>query len=134
MDEYEEWCYKILNKLGLKEKDIDDFMTFWANNIYENGPYVITRIVPESDLKKCCSLDVEITDETSDVKTNIRRVYISMIICKKLPDWIKTNEMIDWKKEETEKENRLIPEYFKPIEYYDDQLNVIEWGGMLSMF
>ena len=129
LDEYEEWCYKILSKIGLKEKDIDDFMTFWANNVYENGPYVITRIVPEIDLEKCCNLNVK----TSDVKINIRRVYISMIICKKLPKWIKTDEMINWKKEDSDKENKLIPEYFIPIEYYDDQLNVIEWGGMLSI-
>ena len=99
-------------------------MTFWADNVYKNGPYVITRIVPETDLSKCCSLDIE----ANDVKINIRRVYVSMIICKKLPEWIKTNEMIDWKKEV------IVPDYFKPIEYPDDQLTVIEWGGMLSMF
>ena len=124
MEEYEDWCYNILSKIGLKEKDIDDFMTFWADNVYKNGPYIIARIVPETDLSKCCSLDIE----TADVKTNIRRVYVSMIICKKLPKWIKTNEMINWKKEV------VVPEYFKPIEYSEDQLTVIEWGGMLSMF
>lgn len=124
MEEYEDWCYNVLSKIGLKEKDIDDFMTFWADNVYKNGPYVIARIVPETDLNKCCSLDIE----TADVKTNIRRVYVSMIICKKLPDWIKTSEMIDWKKKV------VVPEYFKPIEYPEDQLTVIEWGGMLSMF
>ena len=124
MEEYEDWCYNVLSKIGLKEKDIDDFMTFWADNVYKNGPYVIARIVPETDLSKCCSLDIE----TTDVKTNIRRVYVSMIICKKLPEWIKTSEMIDWKKEV------VVPDYFKPIEYPEDQLTVIEWGGMLSMF
>ena len=80
--------------------------------------------VPETDIEKCCSLNVEITDKTSDVKINVRRVYVSMIVCDKIPEWIKTDKTLDWTKEE-------IPEYFKPIEYYDDQLNVVEWGGII---
>ena len=124
MDEYEDWCYKILSKIRLKEKDIDDFMTFWAGNIQENGPYIIARIVPETDIEKCCSLNIEITDETLDIKVNVRRVYVSMIVCNKIPEWVKTRETLDWTKEE-------IPEYFKPIDYYDEKLNVIEWGGVI---
>jgi len=133
MDEYEDWCGKMLDTLGLGVREQDDFITFWAKSVAENGPFVIARVVPEKQLEKCCPLTVKARcSSSSDVPTIVKRVYVTMIVCKTLPSSGIVDKMHNWKKEKT---NPItlptdLSESF-PIKYDSEALTVVEWGGIL---
>jgi len=134
MDEYEEWCDKVLGQLGLNVRERDDFATFWAGNIQECGPYVIARVVPEKDLEECCKLDVQAScpDDSRTVDVHIRRLCVTMIVCKTIPTEMSshTDDMQKWKKETTVSIPSELSGTF-PIVHQPEALTVIEWGGIL---
>ena len=48
-------------------------------------------------------------EQFSNIKTNIRSIYVSMIDCKEMPEWITINKPL--KREAL----TINPKYFKPI-------------------
>ena len=133
MDEYEEWCHKMLGSLGLGIREQDDFATFWARDIAQSGPFVIARVVPENELEECAGLHIEAHNHESGeaVKVNTHRVYVTMVVCKTLPAEFKCSaeQLRRWKKEEGDK--MTLPDGIHGIKSDAATLEVVEWGGVL---
>jgi len=133
MDEYEEWCHVMLGALGLGEREQDDFITFWAKDIYEGGGTVVARVIPERDLDKCAKLEVKSAVGDSEVQVDIHRVYVTMIVCKSLSgvleahrgefrEWVAGSKSVD------------IPEELSssfPMKRDASAMTVVEWGGVV---
>jgi len=134
MDEYEEWCHVMLGTLGLGEREQDDFITFWAKDIYEGGGTVIARVVPEADLEKCAKLEVKAQiDDASEVKVNIHRVYVTMAVCKSITGVLEEHrgEFREWV---LGSKNVDIPEELCtsfPMKIDKSAMTVVEWGGVM---
>ena len=136
-EEYEEWCHVILGALGLGVREQDDFAAFWARNVMESGPIVIARIVPEVDLAKCA--DLRVTAHScdgagdSDLRVVVRRVYVTMVVCKSIPTDIDAQrcKMCQWKPGSG---SIVLPSELQktyPIVYDPSVMTVVEWGGIL---
>jgi len=133
MNGYEDWCYTMLNALGLNTREQDDFVTFWAHHVFESGPLFLVRVVPEAELAKCAELTVSAKcEDGSEVPVSVRRVYITLIACKELPPALleKKDKFIKWNCGDaiTELPNELKNEY--PITRNPNNFNAIEWGGV----
>jgi len=133
MDEYEEWCHVMLGTLGLGEREQDDFITFWAKDIYEGGGTVIARVIPEGDLDKCAKLEVKSEVDGSEVKVDIHRVYVTMIVCKSLSGVLEahSDEFRVWAKGSKSVD---IPEELRssmPMKRDASAMRVVEWGGVV---
>jgi len=136
MEEYENWCHMMLGTLGLSVREQDDFVTFWARDVIESGPIVIARVVPESQLEECAGLRVEARKHESGeaVKVNVRRVYVTMIVCKSIPAELKdeVEKLSEWKKAKSDK--IVLPSEIDsvyPIKQEPTSMMVVEWGGIL---
>jgi len=131
-EEYEDWCQKMLECVGLGTRERDDFVTFWAKRVMEYGPVIIARIVPQSDVDKSCGLTVEAqSGETHEqVRVKINRVYVTMIVGKTFPDEFVGKTHV-WKEEKEGREIHLSDELKDsfPIVHDPEALNVVEWGG-----
>ena len=138
MKEYEEWCVVMLTAIGLNTRERDDFMMFWAGKVYKHGPIVIARVVPESDVCKSSELHVDARtsgEESKNVTVNVRRVYVTLIVCKEIPkDLLEQREKLrKWKPgcEAIELPDELKGTY--PIVRDSASMTVIEWGGVLEV-
>ena len=141
MEEYEEWCHVMLSKIGLNAREQDDFATFWARNVYDCGPIVIARIVPERELSKCASLEVKAhiseSEESEEIEVDIHRVYVTMVVCHSLPGNIATvtHKLQAWRTMKTRKtEDIPLPMEVSdtyPIKRDSKRMTVIEWGGVV---
>ena len=131
IEEYDDWCHTMLTTLGLGVREQDDFVAFWARSIFENGPFVIARVVPESDLRKCTSLSVTANCGDKSVHVDIHRIYVTMIVCKTIPCELCCGLHI-WK---TESHSPIrMPEELAvsfPIKHVPEALKVVEWGGVV---
>ena len=136
IEEYEEWCHVMLGKIGLNPREQDDFATFWARSVYECGPIVIARVVPECELCKCAKLEVKArSDEDSEeVEVDIHRVYVSMVVSRRVPDDFSRvfDKLQFWK--DVKSEDVGIPTEVRdiyPIHRDAKHMTVIEWGGIV---
>jgi len=128
-EEYEDWCQKMLECVGLGTRERDDFVTFWAKRVMEYGPIIIARIVPQCDVEKSCGLTVEAqSGETHEqVRVKINRVYVTMIVGKTVPSEFVGKTRV-WKEEKEATLSDELKDSF-PIVHDPEALNVVEWGG-----
>ena len=135
MEEYEDWCQRMLEVIGLDVRERDDFITFWAQRIWEYGPTVIVRVVPESDVEKSCGLSVKAQscEEQKEVPVQIKRVYVTMVVGKDVPPELsgKMDQIHVWEKEKGSA--ITLPKELRssfPIVRDPEAFTVIEWGGV----
>jgi len=134
-EEYEEWCHVMLGTLGLGERERDDFTTFWAKDVYEKDTIVIARVVPECETKKCVDTSVKgrVSDGGEEIEVNVRRIYVTMAVCKKLSGELyeQRDKLRRWVRGSKEVE---LPEELRstfPIKRDPNVMTVIEWGGVV---
>ena len=128
-EHFDEWSHDVLGGLlGLSVRECDDFATFWAGSVQKQaGSIMVARIVPEETLAKVASLNVT---TSTPVPVHIRRVYVTMLVCKQLPPELERN------KDKMLRTTSELPAELRdcggvfPITHNPDALTVIEWGGM----
>ena len=124
----------MLGTLGLGERERDDFTTFWAKDI-DDDSVIIARVVPECETKKCADTSVKgrVSDGGEEIEVNVRRIYVTMTVCKKLSGELyeQRDKLRRWVHGSGEVE---LPEELRstfPIKYDPSVMTVIEWGGVV---
>ena len=112
---------KLLQKMGV------DFATFWAGRVQdEGGSLLVARVVPEDDLAKVARLDVTGTSDAGSVPVLVRRVYVTMAVCKQLPHELEQHQ------HRLLRDTTVLPAELCgafPLVRRSDALTVVEWGG-----
>ena len=125
----------MLGTLGLGEREQDDFTMFWAKDVLEGGGVVVARVVPESDLNKCAELKVSarVSEGGAEVPVSVHRVYVTMAVCKSLPDMFAKNRDKLRRIVSGSKTVELPAELGSsfPMKRDPNTMTVVEWGGIV---
>jgi len=133
VDEYEDWCNKILRALGLNNRELNDFASNWIQHVAENGPHLFIRIIPETELAKFVELKVSAhCEDGSYVSVSVRRVYVMLVACKEIPFVLaeKKERFLQWKSDNEITELPIEMRNQYPIIRDPNEFNIIEWGGV----
>ena len=125
-----DWCHDVLGGLlGLGVRECDDFATFWAGRVLgAAGSLLVARVVPEAELARVARLDVSATSDAGSVPVLVRRVYVTMLVCQKLPAVLEQHQH-RFLRTTTELPAELRSTF--PLVRRTDALTVVEWGGIL---
>jgi len=134
IEAYEDWCHVMLGALGLSVRERDDFITFWAHQVEEEGTILVARVVPEEEIKKIAELSTVVRcEDGSEVPTSTRRVYITFFTCKTIPSNLSEckDKFIKWNIGDTINE---LPEEIRneyPINRDPNNFVIVEWGATM---
>ena len=119
-----EFLAKLLDALGLTPREREDMVTYWLHSI-QDARHLLIRVVRQSDLASCATLNVEVEDASA--KVSVHRVYLLLHPCEEIDEDVATKTL----------KELCIPDNVRdefPIVRDPSELTVVEWGGVLLLF